>query len=250
MNHRRRRALQYMLPAIAAVPLCPLSLRGQAIPAFPGADGAGAYVTGGRGGIVYHVTQLDTRFSDSAAGTLRYGLNNANFPAGPRTIVFDVGGTVWMGRNTGDTEGWDTQDQMSLPANITLAGQTAPGGVNILGGPLKANGANAIIRNLVIAPGYGTRNTGADGMPDSYVYDAMNIHASNVIVDHVSAYFSSDETISADEFANNVTVQYTNMSQGQNYPQLDMDVTPNVYTGHALGSLWQPGSNALSSVHH
>src|SRR5438552_3448850 len=92
--------------------------------------------------------------------------------------------------------------------------------------------------------------SGTDGLPDSCVYDAMNIHASNVIGDHVSAYYSSDETISADEFANNVTVQYTNMSQGQNYPQLDMDVTPNVYTGHALGSLWQPGSNALSSIHH
>jgi hypothetical protein len=81
------------------------------------------------------------------------------------------------------------------------------------------------------------------------VYDAMNIHASNVIVDHVSAVFATDETISMDEFANNVTVQYSNISQGQNYPQADAE-NPGVYTGHALGSLIQPGSNATISVLH
>src|SRR5687768_7911016 len=69
------------------------------IPAFPGADGAAAHVAGGRGGIVYHVTRLDASFSDVSPGTLRYGLNNANFPAGAaRTIVFDVGGRINLGR--------------------------------------------------------------------------------------------------------------------------------------------------------
>src|SRR5205823_9553804 len=49
---------------------------------------------------------------------------------------------------------------------------------------------------------------------------------------------------------NNVTLQYSNVSQGQDYPNWDTDTTPNHYTGHALGSLWQPGSNALTSIHH
>src|SRR5437763_336172 len=77
----------------------------------------------------------------------------------------------------------------------------------------------------------------------------MNIHATAVMIDHVSTVFSTDEGISADEVANNVTVQYCNISQGQNYPQADAE-NPGVYTGHALGSLWQPGSNAKTSVLH
>jgi hypothetical protein len=221
------------------------------IPAFPGADGAGAYTTGGRGGIVYHVTKLDTKFSDNGPGTLRYGLNNANFSGGQaRTIVFDVGGTIWLGRNTGDTEGWDTQDPMSAGSNITIAGQTAPGGINIVGGGLKVNGNNAIIRNLTIAPGYGTRSLNSiTGYADSYVYDGMNIHATGVIVDHSTFVFATDEGVSADELANSVTVQYSSISQGQNYPQADAEA-PGTYSGHALGSLWQPGSNATTSILH
>ncbi|HZZ27558.1 MAG TPA: PEP-CTERM sorting domain-containing protein [Pirellulales bacterium] len=223
--------------------------------AFPGADGAGALASGGRGGIVYHVTKLDTKFSDSGVGTLRYGLNDANFKDSggnviPRTIVFDVGGTIWLGRNPTDTEGWDTEDPMSIGSNVTLAGQTAPGGITIMGGGLKANGNNSIIRNVVIAPGYGTRSLNSTtGYADSYVFDGMNIHANNVIIDHVSTVFSTDEGISADEFANNVTVQYSDISQGQNYPQADAE-NPGTYTGHALGSLWQPGTNAKTSILH
>lgn len=58
------------------------------LPAFPGADGAAKLVSGGRGGIVYHVTKLDQNFSDAAEGTLRYGLTDGNFPPGvPRTIL-------------------------------------------------------------------------------------------------------------------------------------------------------------------
>src|SRR5262249_42888914 len=92
------------------------------------------------------------------------------------------------------------------------------------------------------------RGIGTDGIPDSYVYDAINIHANNVMIDHVSAVFGTDETISADEFANNASVQYCNISQGQNYPQWDAE--GGGYKGHALGSLWQPGSNAVTSILH
>ena len=232
------------------------------IPAFPGADGAGANVTGGRGGLVYHVTRLDGNEINAngggrgnVAGSFAYGLNNANFPAGvPRTIVFDVGGTLWLGQKANSdgsvpTQGWDTQDPISLPANVTIAGQTAPGGINFMAGGMKVNGANAIVRNVVIAPGYGKRATNSTtGYNDNYVYDGMNIHANGVVVDHVSSVFATDESISMDEFANNVTVQYSNISQGQNYPQKDAETTSTTYTGHALGSLLQPGTDAKISV--
>ena len=77
----------------------------------------------------------------------------------------------------------------------------------------------------------------------------MNLSGVNQIVDHVSTYFATDETISADERASQFTVQYSNISQGQNYPQADAE-NNGAYTGHALGSLIQPGTNATDSWHH
>jgi hypothetical protein len=245
--------------ALAYASCCAIA---QGIPTFPGADGAGAGASGGRGGIVYHVTRLDGEVNGNRnlPGTLAYGLNDANFPvdannnAQPRTIVFDVGGTIWLGR-MGENEGYDSQDPLSAgsiqraSSNITIAGQTAPGGITIMGGGLKVNGGNIVVRNVTIAPGYGTRSIGADGLPDSYTFDAMNIHANNVMVDHLSTFFATDETISMDEVANNVSLQYSNVSQGQNYPQADAE-NGGVYTGHALGSLLQAGTDAKISVLH
>lgn len=217
------------------------------LPAFPGADGAGRLVTGGRGGSVYHVTSLAGKYNDAnraAYGTLAYGLADANFTVNgvvqPRTIVFDVGGTIDLGS-------WDTQCRFTTGRNTTIAGETAPGGISIIGGVIKVAGGNTIIRNLTVAPGYGLRNTGTDGFPDSYVYDAFDISGQGIMIDHCSTFFATDEHISANELAADVTVQYTNISQGQNYPNLD---TNGAYTGHAFGSLFQMGSSAKLSVHH
>jgi hypothetical protein len=233
------------------------------IPAFSGADGAAAYVSGGRGGIVYHVTKLDLNYNDSAPGTLRYGLNSSNFPVGTkRTIVFDVAGTFWLGRygaENGHDNGWDTSSRYNLGSDVTIAGQTAPGPVYIMGGLVKASGNNSIMRNVTIAPGYGMRSFSKpeDGVfpapgdfPDSYVYDAIDITGTNQMIDHVSTLYATDETISANELANNVTIQYSNISQGQNYPQADAEASGTTYTGHALGSLLQGGTNSKFSVHH
>lgn len=234
----------------------------QTLPAFPGADGAAASVTGGRGGIVYHVTKLDKNYSHNEPGTLRYGLTDSNFDGQPRTIVFDVAGTFWLGRYGAEKNhhnGWDTQSRLNLGNNITIAGQTAPGPVYIMGGVVKAGSTNAILRNVSIAPGYGMRNfeqpdanppvpPTAGDFPDSYVYDAIDISGTNLMIDHVSTYYATDETISANELANNVTIQYSSISQGQNYPQIDAE--GGSYTGHALGSLLQAGTNAKITVHH
>lgn len=257
----------------------------QTIPAFSGADGAARYVTGGRGGIVYHVTKLNSAIDDpqrNDPGTIRYGLNNANFPAGtPRTIVFDVGGVFHLGRldqpdlaNPWLTNGngWDAQSRLTIGGtNITLAGQTAPGrGVIFMGGGLKPQGNNNIIRNITVASGYGmtgwwspgnamrarpgTPEAGTDAaswFPDNTVYDAMDIAGTNLMIDHVSTLYATDETISMNEVANNITVQYSNISQGQNYPQWDAE--GGGLTGHALGSLLSAGNTtaqAAISFHH
>ena len=231
------------------------------LPSFPGADGAAGEISGGRGGIVYHVTKLDKNYSDTGYGTLRYGLDNSNFAAGTaRTIVFDVAGTFWLGRygeDRGHDNGWDSQSRLNIGSNVTIAGQTAPGPVYIMGGVVKANNTNSIVRNVTIAPCYGLRGFAKpdEGVeptegtfPDSYTFDAIDISGQGIMIDHVTTLYATDETISANELADDVTIQYTNISQGQNYPQADAEASGVRYTGHALGSLLQAGSNAQISV--
>jgi hypothetical protein len=243
---------------VATLTIISLSL--ESLPAFPGADGAAKYVTGGRGGMVYHVTKLDTNFNDAGAGGLRYGLTDANFPAGlPRTIVFDVAGVFWLGRYGAESNydnGWNAgQSRYNFSGNTTIAGQTAPGPVIIMGGVTKASKTNTIIRNVMFAPGYGmqgfheppTPPTPGD-FPDSYVYDALDLSGQNIMMDHLTTVYITDESISCNELANNLTIQNCNISQGQNYPQADAEATNLVYSGHALAHLLQAGSNARVSV--
>ena len=230
------------------------------LPAFPGADGAGKYATGGRGGIVYHVTVLDKNFNDVRPGTLRYGVTDANFPAGvPRTIVFDVAGVFWLGKYGAESNydnGWNAgSSRITFPGNLTVAGETAPGPVIIMGGNAHCGGVNTIVRNVMIAPGYGMHGfheppapPTPGTFPDSYVYDAMDVEGQNVMLDHLTTVYATDEAISCNELANNLTIENCNISQGQNYPQADAESTGLNYTGHALAHLLQAGSNAKISV--
>jgi len=83
------------------------------IPAFPGADGYAKYVTGGRGGKIIHVTNLNA----SGEGSLSAALDNNGNTSEPRIIVFDVSGTIVTGKEM----------YKKSYSNVTIAGQTAPG---------------------------------------------------------------------------------------------------------------------------
>lgn len=170
--------------------------------AFPSALGAGAYVTGGRGGQVIHVTTLDWE----APG----GLQEAIQTTGPRTIVFDVSGVIDMtSRNRGAiingamvgggrTSDWD---------NMTIAGQTAPeGGITLQGG-------NFVIRdvNNVIIRYLRFRNGGETTQND----DAFSFAGSrDLIVDHCTVSHGGDEAIeftsgAVERDETNFTLQYS-----------------------------------------
>jgi autotransporter-associated beta strand protein len=154
------------------------------VKAFPGAEGFGADATGGRGGHVYHVTSLaDT----NTQGTLRHAMSN-NSPAGPRTVVFDVGGYINLTSKLG-----------AVRSDLTIAGQTAPGGIGVRGDQTSLGADNLIIRHLRFRPGKGAGRV-----------DALNVNpnADNTIVDHCSIQFSYDENGPIDS-PEDVTVQWS-----------------------------------------
>jgi hypothetical protein len=154
------------------------------VPAFPGAEGAGAYTSGGRGGDVYYVTSLSDA---NTSGTLRYGINNA--PAGGRTICFKVSGNIAL-----------TSSLSINKPNITVAGQTAPGdGICIQDQTLNINANNVVVRHL----------RSRLGTNDAVEGDCLwMINGTNIIVDHVSASWLVDEVLSANNgVISNLTVQ-------------------------------------------
>ncbi|MED9891428.1 MAG: fibronectin type III domain-containing protein, partial [Ruminococcus champanellensis] len=104
------------------------------IKAFPGAVGGGSYATGGRGGTVVHVTNLN----DSGTGSFRDAVSQPN-----RIVVFDVSGTI------------ELKKDVVVSSNVTIAGQTAPGGAGITlkNYKLGLGGENCIVRFISSRPG-------------------------------------------------------------------------------------------------
>lgn len=160
--------------------------------AFPGAEGFGRFAQGGRGGDVYHVTNLD----DDGPGSLRYGIENMD---GPRTIVFDISGTILL------------NDRIRIEnPNLTIAGQTAPkDGITLANDGFYVQADDVIIRYIRFR--LGDQSGGDD--------DAVSINrGSNIIFDHVTASWSIDETFScqSDE-VDSLTVQWCMVTESLRY---------------------------------
>ena len=149
--------------------------------AFPGAEGFAAQTTGGRGGDVYHVTNLD----DSGPGSLREGVEH---PSGPRTVVFDVGGYVAL------------KSVLRVGSDLTIAGQTAPGdGIGLRDSEVSFSGShNVVVRYLRIRQGLAVRQDKKS---------AINLTGGrDMIFDHLSIQWGRWDTIDMND-CTNITVQ-------------------------------------------
>ncbi|KAL1700488.1 polysaccharide lyase family 1 protein [Schizophyllum commune] len=157
-----------------------------ALEAFPGAEGFGAQATGGRGGSVYVVTNLN----DTGAGSFRDAVSESH-----RIIVFAVGGVI------------NIDSRIAVKSDITIAGQTAPGdGITIYGNGLSySNADNTITRYIRYRMGRGG-DSGKDGITIA--------DGANMIFDHVSVTWGRDETFSINGDVSNVTIQNSIIAQG------------------------------------
>lgn len=197
------------------------SLTKAKIPAFPGAEGGGAWTPGGRGGKVFVVTTL----ADKGPGSLREAVE----AAGPRVVVFAVAGVITL----------ETPLAITNPF-ITIAGQTAPGdGVCVRGQTTEINTHDVVIRYMRFRRGsLKKRDDALGGYP-----------VGNVIIDHVSASWGLDENLSLYRYmkkrpgggpdlklpVENITIQWSISSEA-----LDLN-------NHAFGGTWG-GKNA--TFHH
>jgi hypothetical protein len=256
------------------------------LPAFPGAEGAGAFATGGRGGEVYIVTNLNAK----GPGSLQDAVSAPN-----RFVVFAVSGVIDLlqknnslkksgrevqvsveerikqiydeAKKNGRDEKWiekkieRAKDRNTLDEekkeksefsggqilvkypNITIAGQTAPGeGITLIHGSLSIQASNVIVRNIRVRRGFIGEGQSGDGI--TVKGDKETLH--DIIIDHCSSAWTTDENITMTGNVTNGTVQYSIAAEGCDY--YNFGQTP---PRHSEGSLFGssvPGG--VVSFHH
>jgi pectate lyase len=158
--------------------------------AFPGADGFGKHAIGGRGGAVYHVTNLN----DSGAGSFRDAVSQPK-----RTVVFDVNGVIKI------------NSKISISSFITIAGQTAPGdGIVVYGNGISMTGSNDVIVRYIRFRGSVNMGRGACTVSSDNTKD--------IIFDHVSIEWGRWDNFHIKD-SKDITVQYCLIGEGIN-PQM------------------------------
>ena len=181
-------------------------------PAFPGAEGHGRYVTGGRGGKVIHVTNLN----DNGSGSLRAAVQGST----KKIVVFDVAGVIAL------------NSDLSIGDNTTIAGQTAPyPGITIRYRTVRP-GSNNIIRFIRIRRGQERDvNDGADAI--------WQRQKNGILIDHCSFSWCIDEVASFYD-NNNFTMQWCTIAES-------LTNAGHNKGAHGFGGIW---GGKLASFHH
>ena len=181
-------------------------------PAFPGAEGHGRYVAGGRGGKIVHVTNLN----DSGTGSFREAVKGS----AKKIVVFDVGGVIAL------------QSDISIGDNTTIAGQTAPyPGITLRYRTIRPGGNN-VIRFIRIRRGQEKDiNDGADAI--------WQREKNKIMLDHCSFSWSIDEVASFYD-NNNFTMQWCTIAES-------LTNAGHNKGAHGYGGIW---GGKLASFHH
>lgn len=194
--------------------------------AFPGAEGFGKYTTGGRGGKVYVVTNLN----DNGPGSLREAVEAKH----PRIVVFAISGTIHL------------ESPLRLNQDLTIAGQTAPGdGICIADYPVGLAGDNIIVRYMRFRLGDRHQNKGK--VPGSGHDDTFGgVRRKNIIIDHCSLSWSTDEVMSVYD-GDSTTLQWNLISEPLNY-SYHFEPGDTDFENHGYGGIW--GGRNLTAHHN
>jgi len=195
------------------------------IPVFPGAEGFGTRTPAGRGGSILKVTTL----ADGGPGSLRDALEQPE----PRIVVFRIGGTI------------ELKDPLFINHPfITVAGQTAPGGgICLKNAGLNITTHDVLVQHLRIRPGIEGDVTPEDNDAVAILgWHGQVDGASHVVLDHISASWGEDETISVWYGAHDITISNCIISEALNKARHQKRT-------HSAGLLIGDGSYHVS-VHH
>ncbi len=220
----------------AGLLLAPAGGRAQGLVAFPGAEGAGRFTTGGRGSAAVPTTVLEVTnlLDDGKPGCLRYAVQLSATKAPARTVVFRVSGTIHLASPL----------TISKP-NTTIAGQTAPGdGICLADYPVSVKANNVIVRFVRFRMGDKNQNQGfVDGAGGDDAFGGLRNN--HLIIDHCSMSWSTDEAFSVYE-GDSTTLQWNIMAEPLNY-SYHYEKGDTDFERHGFGGIW---GGQHSSFHH
>lgn len=202
-------------------------LAGDKAIAFPGAEGFGKHTTGGRGGKIFIVANLN----DKGPGSFR----EAAETKGKRIIVFALSGTIHL------------ETKLSIKGDATIAGQSAPGdGICLADQPVSLGGDNIIVRYLRFRMGdkYQSQAGMVDGSGGDDAFGGTR--RKNIIIDHCSMSWSTDEVFSV-YGGDSTTLQWNIISEPLNY-SYHFETGDKDYEHHGFGGIW--GGLNLSAHHN